>query len=419
MSATLARNRLKRHGDTGNWRFKMLMEAALPNSGVSAEEVARAWPGANKGDYAFLQDHESRSLEAEMTRTARAERGEERHRVLKDYALDADSTDLPKHLQSSKHMSDDGDVVEARLDDAIPRMLFAASDPEEVDTLFREQLLEVVMEGRELRKVARDASNVINATTRVGDVPVASDEEFARPTAQGAEIRDDGEDYTTVQWNCTKYTEGSRVTDEMRDQAMVDIIERNIQKVGASVENAINRVFLTELVDDARQNHDTAGSNQGYQALNSAVGEVDAADFRPDTYVTHPDYRTELFNDTNLSYSNRAGTSEVLQSREDAPIVGDIAGLDMHGAMSSATYDDGTDIGWSGGENTWAFSSDGDYGAVVYDRNNIHTILYAPNGQDVEIKDYDDPIRDITGVNARAHVDCQFSQARSASTIEY
>jgi hypothetical protein len=298
-------------------------------------------------------------------------------------------------------------------------MLFATSDPEEVDTLFREQLLEVVMDGRQLRKVARDASNVINATTRVGDVPVGSDEEFARPTGQGAEIRDDGEDYTTVEWNCTKLTEGSRVTDEMRDQAMVDLIERQIQRVGASVENGINRVFLTELVDDAQANHDTGGSDQGYAALNSAVGEVDSNDFRPDTYVTHPDYRTQLFNDTNLAYANRAGTNEVLRNREDAPIVGDIAGLDMHAAMSGATYPDGSDVGWDAGANTWGFDTDGDLGAVVYDRDNIHTILYAPNGQDVEIKQYDDPIRDITGVNARVHVDAQYSQARSSATIEY
>jgi hypothetical protein len=37
----------------------------------------------------------------------------------------------------------------------------------------------------------------------------------------------------------------------------------------------------------------------------------------------------------------------------------------------------------------------------------------------VEIKDYDDPIRDITGVNARVHCDAQFSQGRSAATITY
>ena len=153
MTTTVARNRLKKHGKTGNWRFKMLMEAALPNSGVKADDVAKVWPKAKKGDYSFLQGNPNRTLEAEMTRTARAESGTERHRILKDYAVNADN--LPKTLSGSNGFNEDGDILEARLDDAIPRMLFAAADPENVDTLFREQLLEVVMEGRELRKVAR------------------------------------------------------------------------------------------------------------------------------------------------------------------------------------------------------------------------------------------------------------------------
>jgi len=56
---------------------------------------------------------------------------------------------------------------------------------------------------------------------------------------------------------------------------------------------------------------------------------------------------------------------------------------------------------------------------VVYDTERIHVFMYAPNGQDIEIKDYDDPIRDLNGVNARVHVDANYSQSRSASTIEF
>ncbi len=417
MSVTQARKRLHSYGDSGNWRFKALLDAALPASPVSAEDVAKAWPQAKKGDYAFVQNHPDRTLESEMNRTARADAGTERHRILKDYALGADN--LPKTLAADKHLTDNGDSIEARLDSAIPKMLFAASDREELDTLFREQLLEVIQEGRELRKVARDASNVINADTRRGDAPVASDEQFAPPVGQGGEIRDDREQYDTIAWNCDKFGEGARVTDEAMDQAMVDLIERNIQFVGASVENAINRRFLTTLVDEANGNHDTAGADQGYKALNAAITEVDKEDFTPDTYVSHPEYRQVLFDDPNLRFANRAGSNEVLRQREDASIMGNLLGLDMHAAASGRTYDDGSDIGYDGGENTWGFENDGELGAVVYDRNHIHTVLYAPNGQDVEVKDYEDPIRDLQGVNARVHVDVIYSQQRAASTIEF
>jgi hypothetical protein len=236
---------------------------------------------------------------------------------------------------------------------------------------------------------------------------------------QGAKIRDDREQYTNVSWNCMKHGEGGRVTDETFDQANVDVIERNMQFVGSSVENAINREFVRTLIDNAQNNHDTTGTNQGYSALNAAVTEVDKAGFQPNTYLTGSQYRGELYDDTNLAYANRAGTNEVLRNREEAPIVGDIAGLDMHASSHEDVYAGVDDDEWPAASNTFGFEADGEYGAVVYNRNRVHTFIYGPNGDDIEMKDYEDPIRDLNGFNARVHVDTRYSQARSASTIEY
>lgn len=410
MSVRKARRMLHQHGQDGNWRFKGLLLAGLPGSDVSAEDVAKAWPKANKGDYRFLAGHEERDPETELQRTVVGDPGEERHRLLSDYVKDADA---PKHLGSANIEETNDGQIQARLDDAIPRMLFAASSQEEVDTLFREQLLETVMAGAERRKIARDAANVINVETRSGDVPVGSDEVYAPALAQGSEIRDDREDYTTVSWNTTKYGQGARVTDEMVDQAMVDVIERQIEYVGAAVENAINRDWLTHLVDNASNNHDTAGSDQGYQALNAAYGEVDEDDFIPDSFVSHPQFRTALAADTNLAYAQRAGTADVLENREEASLFSNIAGLDTHAGASSGTYDS------DAGSNTWGYDTDGDYGAVVYDQNHIHLFLYSAEGDGMTIKDYEDPVRDLNGVNARLEADTNFSQQRAASTVEF
>jgi hypothetical protein len=410
MSVQNARRKLHKHGQEGNWRFKGLLLAALPGSNVTSEDVAKAWPGANKGDYRFLQSNPDRELESELQRTVVGEPGEERHRLLTDFVKNGDS---PRTLGSA-NIEESGDgQIQARLDDAIPRMLFAASSQEEIDTLFREQLLETVMAGAERRKIARDAANVINVETRSGDVPIGSDETYAPAVAQGAEIRDDREDYTTVSWSTTKYAQGARVTDEMVDQAMVDVIERQIEYVGAAVENAVNRDWLTHLVDNAWSNHDTAGSDQGYLALNEAYGLVDEEDFIPDTYVTHPQYRTALASDTNLAYANRAGTADVLENREEANLFSNIAGLDTHAGASSLTYDS------DNGSETWGFDTDGDKGAVVYDQNHIHLFLYSADGTGMTIKDYEDPIRDLQGVNARLEVDTDYSQERAAATIEF
>jgi hypothetical protein len=418
MTVLNAKRKLQQYGTEGNWRLKGLLLAGLRGSNITSEDMAKAWPRpGKKSDYRFLQHNENSDIDREMNRTAVGEKGTDRHRMLKDFGVNAD---VPKQLSTTSQGIEESDQrIEARLDDAIPRMLFAASDYEEIDTLFREQLFETIQEGARQEQFAREVGNVINAQTRQGDVPIAEDDEVAEKVAQGAEIRDDREDYTTVAWDCERHGQGARVTDAMRDQAMVDLIERQIQHVGRSVENAINRVYLTSLIDDAQNNFDTEGSDQGVPALNGAYTEVDTDDFKPNTYVTHPEYRGTLFDDSNLVYANRAGSDEILRNREDAPIVGDLMGLDMHAAASDRTYDDGTDDTWPGGSETWGFAADGEKGAAVFDRNHTHIILYNPDGDGMTVKDYEDPIRDLNGVNARTYIDFDYSQARACSTVEY
>jgi len=403
MTRLQAKRKLQQAGKDGNWRFKGLMLAALDHD-VSAEDVAKAWPTpSNPSDYRFLSDNSRYDAEAESNRKVVAERGESRHRMLKDHVATADNT--PKHLSSDPTKELDDGVIGTHLDEAIPRMLFSASTFEEVNTLFREQLLETVMAGAERRKIARDAANVINAETRRGDVPVGEDETFAPPVGEGSEIRDDRESYDTIEFNTTKFGQGARITDELVDHAMVDVIERQIEYVGAAVENAINREWLTTLVDNASNNFDTSGSSQGVPAINGAYGEVDDDDFIPDSFVTHPEYRTTLFDDSNIAFANRAGTDDVVRERVFDPLLSV-----THYGASSSTYD---------GSNTWGFNADGELGAVVYDSSHVHVVMYNPEGNDIQVKDYEDPIRDLQGVNARVHTDTIYSQQRAASTVEF
>lgn len=406
MTRLQAKRKLQQAGKSGNWRFKGLLLAALDRD-ISPEDVAKAWPKpSNPSDYRFLRHHETRDPKDESDRRVVAERGEDRHRLLSDHVKNADNT--PKYLSSDPTKELDDGVLGTHMDEAIPRMLFSASTYEEINTLFREQLLETVMAGAERRKIARDAANVINAETRRGDVPVGQDETYASEVAEGAEIRDDREEYDTIQFDTTKFGQGARVTDEMVDHAMVDIIERQIEYVGAAVENAINREWLTTLIDDASNNFDTAGTDQGVPAINGAYGEVDADDFVPDSFVTHPEYRTTLFDDNNIAFANRAGTDDVIRERVFDPLLSV-----THYGASGNTYDSDS------GSNTWGFSADGELGAAVYDSNHVHVVMYNPEGNDIQVKDYDDPIRDLSGVNARVWTDTIYSQQRAAATVQF
>ena len=419
MSVTQARRQLSKHAQDGNWRFKGLMLATIGD--FSAEEVAKAWPSAKKSsDYRILSRHNERSAEQEQNRTVVAEKGTERYRILKDFA----SESVPKTLSAAEPEEVDDRTLAAPLDDTIKRTLFASSTPEEVDTLFREQLMETVMEGSRRRQIARDVATVHNVDTKKGDVPIAQDDTSGRRTAEGAEIRDDGEDRTTISWDTTKVSKGSRVTDEMVDHAMIDLIEREVEYLGRAVENSVNEVWLTNAVDDAAANgqsveFDSTVDDPGYQALNTAYGQIDREDFLPDTFVTTPGFRTEVFSNDSLRFVNRSGDDSVVRDRMFEPL------LDMeHQAASLNSYDSDGDNVYGGGSNTWEFTDSS--GAVVNDgigalltaSEHNHLFLYNPNGQDIEVKDYEDPIRDLQGFNARIHCDQDYSQARSSAVIQ-
>jgi hypothetical protein len=419
-----ARRKLSQHAQDGNWRFKGLLLAGMSND-LNREDVARAWPSAqSKSDYRILA-RSDRDPEQEAERKVLAEPGTDRHRALSQYADDNALPGDARTLQAAEPKELSDGTLAAPLDDTIKRMLFASSTNEEVDTLFREQLLETVMEGSRRKQIARDSANVLNVDTRKGDVPIAEDDRSGERTAQGAEIRDDGENYTTIEWDCTKVSAGSRVTEEMVDHAIIDLVERQIQDVGRRVENSINEVWLTNSIDDAVANgqsveFDSTLDDPGYQALNSVYGQIDRADFNADTFVTTPGYRTEVFSNDNLRFVNRAGTDDALENRAMIDPL-----LDMeHRAASLNSYDDNGDNVVGGGNNTFEFVDDtgsavtGGIGSLAYQSEHNHLILYAPNGNDIEVKDYDDPIRDLRGFNARIHVDQDYSQARSAGVIQ-
>lgn len=418
MSEIKARRNLQRHATDGNWRFKGLMLAAF-EKGASRSDYARAWPSAkDKSDYRILSNNPDRDIETERNRTIVGEKGDENHRILSDFATES----TPKTLSAAKPEEVNDRTLAAPLDDAIKRTLFASATPEEVDQLFRNQLLETVMEGAQRRQVARDVADVINVDTRKGDVPVAQDDTSGRRTAEGAEIRDEGESRTTISWDCEKVSQGSRVTDEMVDHSIIDLIEREVQWVGRSVENSINEVWLTNAVDDAfhEVEFDDTQDDPGYQALNSAYGQIDRTNFLPEFFVTTPGFRTEVFSNDSLRFAQRSGSDEIVRERAFDPL------LDMeHVGASLQNYDDtGRNVGGTGGDNTWEFTDeDGDpvaegIGSLLCNQQNNHLMLYNPNGQGIEVKDYDDPIRDLQGFNARIHVSQDYSQARSAAVIK-
>ena len=383
-------------GDS-NWRLAGLMLAhpRVP-SGLSEKDVAKAWP-----------THDSEYRKLGIDKKTSPGQGPD-----KQYAFDEESD---SYRQLSGFMekgafSTDGpfETKKVHSDRAIKRALAFEDSIANLDTLFREEIIETVIAGARKAKIARDASTVINVDRQRGDHPRGADFEFAPPVAEGGAITDDAGEYDTVEWNTTKHGVGMAATEELLNQSLVDVIAQNMEYLGRQCENALNRGFITELVENADGDVDaSAEDNRGVGAINKGIEEVTLNSFVPNSVVQHPRFTKQLFDSANgnavIPRANEFGSDEGIRDRVAFPLLG----LEGYRASEGMLDPDSAE--------TWSYQNTGDTGAVVYDSNNIAIYLY----RDIEMKEYEDPIRDLEAINARIEFDVQYHQPASAARLNF
>lgn len=367
----------------GNWRLKGLLLAAFNDH----ETVAQAWPTTDR--------HLSESHRANPRRAMQDNYVVPKYRDGKEMSVarsEFSDRELDSKIQRDKY---------------IKRMLLSESETE-LDTLWREELMDTVIEGARPRQIARESAAVINVDSRRGDIPRGQAQTYADTVAEGAEIPTDEENFETVPYDCDKFAIGFGVTDELIDLAQPDVIERNVRFSGAAVENAINRRWLTTLVNEAGNTHDVnyaGGNTLGVDDVNAAATEVELDDFGPvDSLLMHPRFKKELFDDSNLVYANRAGSDSVVTDRT----FNSVMGMNLISA-SGGTYDPDDNTA------TWDFDADGEVGGVAYQEEMTGVVIY----QDLQTKDFEDPIRDIQGGNVRAYADAITLQPDAVATMTY
>jgi hypothetical protein len=396
MSSTQARKELSKLASTDkNWRLAGLYLAHPDvNSGFSEREIGKAWP-VHQSDYRMLgADARNSDITAPDKKYVLSE-DSRTYRQLSDAANQSDFDDGPF-----------GDKI-IHSDRAIKRALAFEDSIANLDTLFRKEIRETVIEGARKQQIARDATTVIPVDRGKGDHPRGPDDEFAPKVAEGAAIEDDAGEHDTIDWSTDKYGQGMAATDKLLNQSLVDVIAQNMEHLGRACENAINRRFLNVLVDDATTTVDaSAEDNRGWAAINEAIHQVELNDFMPDTAVQHPTFTKTLFdtaeNNAVIPKANEFGDDEGIRDRVAFPLLGIEGFRGSNGVYNSSS-------------GTWDYTAADETGAVVYDSNNIATYLF----RDIEMKEYDDPVRDLQGINARVEFDVQYQQPDSAAAIDY
>jgi hypothetical protein len=269
----------------------------------------------------------------------------------------------------------------------------------ESTTLLQTEMHATVLEGAEPWKCMRQACTVLPMKANTLTIPVGEVGSYAPEVAEGAEIPISDQDYTAVTLTAKKYGVRPMVTDEMVADSLYPVIEMEIQKAGAKLENTLNKIALGALIDGTANNeHDASGSNLGIKAIATAVKKVKSDHFLADRIVLHPDAEALIMADyipTGYVGAEAAQNGKLPNLLGLAPFVTSVE------AASSQT---------------WEYNSDGDIGMVVFDSNNSTVI---GERQGITVKRYEDIIRQIQGGTVSARWAVGTLQANAGARIEY
>lgn len=269
----------------------------------------------------------------------------------------------------------------------------------ESTTLIQTEMHATVLEGAEPWKCMRQACTVLPMKANTLTIPVGEVGSYAPEVAEGAEIPISDQDYSSVTLTAKKYGVRPMITDEMVADALYPVMEMEIRKAGAKMENTLNRLALTELIDNTSANeHDASGSNLGIKAIATAIKLVKADGFIPDRIVLHPDAEALIMADyipTGYVGAEAAQSGKLPNLLGLSPFITNVADASSQ---------------------TWEYNSDGDIGMVVFDSGNSTVI---GERQPITVKRFDDVIRQLQGGTVSARWAVGTLQANAGARIEY
>lgn len=274
----------------------------------------------------------------------------------------------------------------------------------ESTTLVQTEMYNTVIEGAEPFKCMRQALKVLPMTANTLTVPVGEAGSYAGEVAEGAEIPIATQDYSAVTFTAKKYGVRPVITKEMVEDALYPVIEMEVRKAGAKLENTLNQLALTELIDNTSANEYDSNvgaatiTAAGTKAIVNALANCKADGFLCDTIVLSPSAEAIVMAEfTPTSY---VGAEAVASGR-----LPNIMGLK---AFTCGVAD--------ASSQTWEYNSDGDIGMVVFDSQNSSMIGMR---RDITVERYEDPIRDLVGMIATMRCAVDTLQANAGARIEY
>jgi HK97 family phage major capsid protein len=249
--------------------------------------------------------------------------------------------------------------------------------------LLQEEVFKTISEGAEPYKCMREILPIIKTDSYSVRIVKGETGSYAEEVAEGSKVPIDTQVYTKEDITINKIGTRPLITNELIEDSLFDIVELELKKAGARMENKLNRDCILEVLTDLGvTNVDPDGSHVAVTDLAKARADIESANYMPDVMITHPSAEGYLLQDSNLVYASYAGSPSNLNTGKLPTILG------MKPYTLSVTTGS-TDKYWD--------STDGanHYNVVLLDSK---ASTYLGMRRDLTVEEYDDPIHDILGI---------------------
>lgn len=283
------------------------------------------------------------------------------------------------------------------------------TDAIESTSIIQEEVLRTVIAGAEKFKVIRDAGVAWYATkSNALRVPLGETQRNADEVPEAAEIKDRTQDYDKRDFTIVKYGVKPRISFEMVEDGLVDVVAEEVFYAGAAVENKLNYDALTALATNAgNTTTQTGGGTAGtaLAVLRQAKKLLKYDGFFADTVIMHSDFEADLLANSAL-YTPYASLGESVMRQGVLP--SPLLGMKWYVTDNGSTTVDGT--------NPWAYDSNADVGAIVLEAKRGCGVAMR---RDRTVNKLDDIVRELHTITVTMRCDVNYLHANAVGKCNW
>lgn len=283
----------------------------------------------------------------------------------------------------------------------------------ESTSVIQEQVMRTVVAGAEKFQVIRNAGTAwYNTKSNALRVPLGEAQRNADIVAEGSEIPDRTQDYGHRDFTIVKYGVKPRISFEMIEDGLVDVVAEEIFYAGAAVENRLNYDALTALATNAGRTTTTTGCGTDGTALSVLreakkliKGSRTTGAFAADTIIMTGGFEEDLLLNNNLAYASYAGGSEAIRS---GTLPSKLMGMKWMVTDNGSASVDGT--------NPWEYDNASDVGAIVMEAKRGCGVAMR---RDRTVKKFEDITRELQTITVTMRADVNYLHANAVAKCNW